>query len=78
MERESSIYSTSILQVADTVLRTVHSTGAVSFVFHQRSHDATAKVEKKEEKVVEEEEEEENEKEDEHDINKDIDSDYEP
>lgn len=54
------------------MLRTVFSTGAVSFIFHQRSHDATAKEEKKkEEKENEEEEEKEC-------VEKEDDEDYEP
>lgn len=62
-------------QVADSVLRTVFSTGAVSFVFHQRSHDATAKEEKKKEEKENEREEKEEEKEY---VEKDQDEDYEP
>ncbi|GMT02363.1 hypothetical protein PENTCL1PPCAC_24537, partial [Pristionchus entomophagus] len=61
-----------VRKVADTVLRTVYSTGAISFVFHQRSHDQTAKEEKKKEDEAEEEEK------DEEEIEKEGDSDYEP
>lgn len=38
-------------KVPDQVLKSIHSCGGISFVFHQKSHDNAVKVEKSREEV---------------------------